>query len=178
MDQDLLLEDQQILVYKLIHFLDHQLKDMVHLAEGYQQDPVSQTHSEIKESFIQLAGQIQFALGSPVVLHLHLSLDIPTKYYGSFGHLQPQKQFDSIYLHESYGTQELELVMCNMLDIILFLLLDHLLIGICRQSDNPVSQKQSNVIDPFTQQAGHQPFPARGSPVDKHSHLVLGIPIS
>ncbi|KAA6355997.1 MAG: hypothetical protein EZS28_048476, partial [Streblomastix strix] len=92
--------------------------------EGYQQDPISQTHSEFNESFIQQAGQIPFALGSPVVLHSHLSLDIPTKYYGSFVHLQPQGQFDSMQVHESVDVQ----------------------------------------------QAGHYPFPAHGSPVDRHQH--------
>ncbi|KAA6387215.1 MAG: hypothetical protein EZS28_017258 [Streblomastix strix] len=42
-----------------------------------------------------------------------------------------------------------------------------------RQSDIPVSQNQSEVIDPFTQYVWYQPFPARGPPIDKHSHLVL-----
>ncbi|KAA6389120.1 MAG: hypothetical protein EZS28_015352 [Streblomastix strix] len=95
----------QVVLVWLINSNLHVLS-FVHVAEGYQQDPVSQTLSDINESFIQKAVKIPFALGSSVVQHSHLSLDIPTKYYGSFGHLQPQGQFDSMHVHESYDVQQ------------------------------------------------------------------------
>ncbi|KAA6389407.1 MAG: hypothetical protein EZS28_015067 [Streblomastix strix] len=113
------------------------------------------------EPFTQYAGQIPFpALGSPVVRQLHLDEGIPVNSEEFGGHLQPEGQFDGVHVHESVGTVQSEQTVQFFSD---------------QQEDGGQfafeleSQTQFEFGISFaTQQAGHQPLPALGSPVLKH----------
>ncbi|KAA6395745.1 MAG: hypothetical protein EZS28_008733, partial [Streblomastix strix] len=65
---------------------------------------------------MQQVGQIDPALGSEDDLHEHLSLGIPTSQDQSFGHLQPEGQFDLEHVHELFATVEFEPAVHFLLD--------------------------------------------------------------
>ncbi|KAA6395743.1 MAG: hypothetical protein EZS28_008731 [Streblomastix strix] len=151
--------------------LDYDINSNIHnlsfrqVAEGYDQELMSQVQSEVKDPFTQYAGHSPLpALGSPVDLHSHLELGIPPNNVGSVGHLHPYGELVPVHSHESFGTVQLEEAeQCpfSVLQVEQGQLVEF------------ESQMQS-VVGQFlaVQQAGHFP-PARGSALLKHGQSDL-----
>ncbi|KAA6373184.1 MAG: hypothetical protein EZS28_031291 [Streblomastix strix] len=109
-------------------------------------------------------GQTSLARGSFVDRHEHMFIGIPTSYDEFVGHLQPEGQFVFVHVHESFVTVQLELTVHYLSD-------QHLegeqyAFGLESQT-----QFEFGAFGPV-QQAGHQPLPARGSPVLKHGQSL------
>ncbi|KAA6398858.1 MAG: hypothetical protein EZS28_005619 [Streblomastix strix] len=136
----------------------------IHYDDEYDDKLVSHTQSGVKDPFTQYAGQTIPALGSPVVRQLHFYQGIPFNSDEFVGHLQPEGQFDGVHAHESVGTVQSEQTVQFFSD-------QHVEGGYF--AFGLESQTQFEFGMSFvTQQAGHQPLPALGSPVLKHGQLA------
>ncbi|KAA6321985.1 MAG: hypothetical protein EZS28_054485, partial [Streblomastix strix] len=133
--------------------------------QGYIEEPVSQTQFDVVCPLIQYAGHSPFpALGSLQERHSHLFQGIPDNQVGSVGHLQPQGQFVPVQMHQSFCTEELELIQQYYFS-------DQQVEG-GYYAEGFQSQAQSAFgVSLAVQYYGHA-FPARGSPVDKHGQSV------
>ncbi|KAA6367343.1 MAG: hypothetical protein EZS28_037130 [Streblomastix strix] len=153
-----------------------------------EEDPNSHIHSIVSSAFeMQYDGQTSPALGSPFIrhgqfslqlkagqtsldrgslddLHSHMFIGIPTSYDEFVGHLQPDGQFVFVHVHESFVTVQLELTVHYLSD-------QHLEGEQYAFGFESQTQLDVGIFGPV-QQAGHQPLPARGSPVLKHGQSL------
>ncbi|KAA6381457.1 MAG: hypothetical protein EZS28_023016 [Streblomastix strix] len=132
---------------------------------GQIEEPLSQTQFDVVCPLIQYAGHSPFPdLGSPQELHSHLFQGISVNQVGSVGHQQSYGQFVPVQMHESFCTEELELIEQYYFSD------QHVDGGYYAEGFE--SQVQLAFGVSLAVQYDGQAFPARGSPVDKHAQSV------